>query len=111
MTIEATTHQSVARAFIPGLLPSAVRVLAVTARPGQESADLGGLARTRVSPLWRFLAVRTSLRQSREGNVAARKAWAWPRQSWVRFQYSIASALCGWVKVLVGSSGCSHARQ
>jgi LmbE family N-acetylglucosaminyl deacetylase len=43
MTIEATTHQSVARAFIPGLLPSAVRVLAVTARPGQESADLGGL--------------------------------------------------------------------
>jgi N-acetylglucosamine malate deacetylase 2 len=43
MTIEATTHEGVARAFIPGLLPSAVRVLAVTARPGQESADLGGL--------------------------------------------------------------------
>jgi LmbE family N-acetylglucosaminyl deacetylase len=43
MTIEATTHPSVARAFMPGLLPSAVRVLAVTARPGQESADLGGL--------------------------------------------------------------------
>ena len=43
MTIEATTNPRVARAFIPGLLPSAVRVLAVTARPGQESADLGGL--------------------------------------------------------------------
>jgi N-acetylglucosamine malate deacetylase 2 len=43
MTIEATTHEGVARAFIPGLLPSAVRVLAVTARPGQESVDLGGL--------------------------------------------------------------------
>ena len=43
MTIEATTHPSVARAFMPGSLPSAVRVLAVTARPGQESADLGGL--------------------------------------------------------------------
>jgi LmbE family N-acetylglucosaminyl deacetylase len=43
MTIEATTHEGVARAFIPGLLPGAVRVLAVTARPGQESADLGGL--------------------------------------------------------------------
>jgi N-acetylglucosamine malate deacetylase 2 len=43
MTIEATNHASVARAFIPGSLPSAVRVLAVTARPGQESADLGGL--------------------------------------------------------------------
>jgi len=43
MTIEATAHPRVARAFIPDLLPSAVRVLAVTARPGQESADLGGL--------------------------------------------------------------------
>jgi LmbE family N-acetylglucosaminyl deacetylase len=43
MTIEATTHEGVARAFIPGLLPGAVRVLAVTASPGQESADLGGL--------------------------------------------------------------------
>lgn len=34
---------SIARAFIDDPLPSAVRVLAVTARPGQESADLGGL--------------------------------------------------------------------
>jgi N-acetylglucosamine malate deacetylase 2 len=42
MTIEAT-RPDVARAFIPSSLPSAVRVLAVTARPGQESADLGGL--------------------------------------------------------------------
>jgi LmbE family N-acetylglucosaminyl deacetylase len=42
MTIEATTHPEVARAFALGSLPSAVRVLAVTARPGQESADLGG---------------------------------------------------------------------
>lgn len=39
MTIEATTH---ARSFTLDSLPSAVRVLAVTARPGQESADLGG---------------------------------------------------------------------
>jgi N-acetylglucosamine malate deacetylase 2 len=44
MTIEATaTHPSGARTFIPDSLPSAARVLAVTARPGQESADLGGL--------------------------------------------------------------------
>jgi LmbE family N-acetylglucosaminyl deacetylase len=43
MTVEANPHPSVARALIPGQLPSAVRVLAVTARPGQESADLGGL--------------------------------------------------------------------
>ena len=42
MTIEATTHPETARAFTPDSLPSAVRVLAVTARPGQESADLGG---------------------------------------------------------------------
>ncbi len=42
MTIEATTRPDVARAFTLDSLPSAVRVLAVTARPGQESADLGG---------------------------------------------------------------------
>ena len=42
MTIEATTHPETARAFTPDSLPTAVRVLAVTARPGQESADLGG---------------------------------------------------------------------
>jgi LmbE family N-acetylglucosaminyl deacetylase len=42
MTIEST-RPDVARAFTPSPLPSAVRVLAVTARPGQESADLGGL--------------------------------------------------------------------
>ncbi|MGH3266332.1 MAG: PIG-L family deacetylase [Trebonia sp.] len=43
MTIEAIPNPSVARAFLPDRLPSALRVLAVTARPGQESADLGGL--------------------------------------------------------------------
>jgi LmbE family N-acetylglucosaminyl deacetylase len=43
MTIEATSSPSIARALIPDSLPSAVRVLTVTARPGQESADLGGL--------------------------------------------------------------------
>ena len=42
MTIEATTHPETGRAFTLDSLPSAVRVLAVTARPGQESADLGG---------------------------------------------------------------------
>jgi LmbE family N-acetylglucosaminyl deacetylase len=42
MTIEATAHADAARAFTFNSLPSAVRVLAVTARPGQESADLGG---------------------------------------------------------------------
>lgn len=42
MTIEAT-RLDIARVFIPNSLPSAVRVLTVTARPGQESADLGGL--------------------------------------------------------------------
>jgi len=42
MTIEAATRPEVARAFALDSLPSAARVLAVTARPGQESADLGG---------------------------------------------------------------------
>lgn len=43
MTIEATARPSADRAFLPYSLPSAGRVLAVTARPGQESGDLGAL--------------------------------------------------------------------
>src|ERR1700727_1768894 len=43
MTSEATTRPEVARAFTLDSLPRAVSVLAVTARPGQESADLGGV--------------------------------------------------------------------
>ena len=42
MTTEAATYPDTARAFTLDSLPSAVRVLAVTARPGQEAADLGG---------------------------------------------------------------------
>ncbi len=42
MTIEATTYPDTARAFTLDSLPSAVRVLAVTARPVQEAAALGG---------------------------------------------------------------------
>ena len=37
------TDPGIAQAFIVDSLPSVVRVLAVTARPGQESADLGGV--------------------------------------------------------------------
>jgi LmbE family N-acetylglucosaminyl deacetylase len=43
MTANTGTRLGVARAFIADPLPSAVRVLAVTARPVQESAELGGL--------------------------------------------------------------------
>ena len=43
MTTEAAIGLGMARAFTNDPLPSAVRVLAVTARPIQESADLGGL--------------------------------------------------------------------
>lgn len=43
MATETVADPSIARAFIADSLPSAVHVLAVTARPGQESADLGGL--------------------------------------------------------------------
>jgi len=42
MTIAAITRPDTAPAFSPDPLPGAVHVLAVTARPGQESADLGG---------------------------------------------------------------------
>lgn len=54
MTIEAITRPDTARAFTLDSLPSAVRVLAVTARPGQESADLGG-------PLYAFRRTGASL--------------------------------------------------
>jgi N-acetylglucosamine malate deacetylase 2 len=43
MATETAANPGLARAFLVDALPSAVRVLAVTARPGQESADLGGL--------------------------------------------------------------------
>lgn len=43
MTIEATKSPVAVRAFSPVALPGFGRVLAVTARPGQESAELGGL--------------------------------------------------------------------
>src|ERR1700761_2747668 len=43
MTAETVADLGIAQALIADSLPSAVRVLAVTARPGQESADLGGL--------------------------------------------------------------------
>lgn len=53
MTTEAATYPDTARAFTLDSLPDAVRVLAVTARPGQEAADLGGplyvLRRSRAS--------------------------------------------------------------
>ncbi|HSZ39090.1 MAG TPA: PIG-L family deacetylase [Trebonia sp.] len=42
MTIQAATHPGTALVRNADSLPSAVRVLAVTARPFQESADLGG---------------------------------------------------------------------
>ena len=42
-TTDAATCPGIARAFTLDPLPSAIRVLAVTARPGQESTDLGGL--------------------------------------------------------------------
>ena len=43
MTTETVAHPENGKAFVVDSLPSAVQVLAVTARPGQESADLGGL--------------------------------------------------------------------
>ena len=83
MTIEATTHPSVARAFMPGLLPSAVRVLAVTARPGQESADLGGLLyafrRTGASLSLLCLTRGTGAGQG-EGNARIEEARPWEVQ-------------------------------
>jgi hypothetical protein len=42
MTTEAATYPGIARAFILNSLPSAVRVLAVTARPGQSRPTWAG---------------------------------------------------------------------
>src|SRR5258708_1216255 len=43
MTTEAAIYPGIAQAFIADSLPSVVRVLPVTARPGKESAALGGV--------------------------------------------------------------------
>ena len=43
MTTEIVARPENGKALVVDSLPSAVRVLAVTARPGQESSDLGGL--------------------------------------------------------------------
>src|SRR3984893_15643890 len=98
MTIEATTHQSVARAFIPGLLPSAVRVLAVTARPGQESADLGGLLYAfRRSGASLSLLCLTRGKAARQGSSAARLEAARP------WEVQMAAAILGVRQVAVAS--------
>src|SRR5487761_436812 len=96
MTIEATAHPRVARAFIPDLLPSAVRVLAVTARPGQESADLGG-------PLFAFRRPGASLsllcltggKPAGQGSGNARRAAARP------WEVQMAAAILGVRQVAV----------
>src|SRR6201992_274305 len=97
MTTEATaTHSSVARAFIPDSLPSAVRVLAVTARPGQESADLGGLLYA-----FRRCGASLSLLCLTRGAAAAGNSGAAPREAARPGEVQMAASILGVGQVTV----------
>lgn len=80
MSTETAADPGIARAFIPDSLPGASRVLAVTARPGQESADLGGLLyafrRTRASlSLLCLTGGEAAARNSGDARLGAVRSW------------------------------------
>jgi LmbE family N-acetylglucosaminyl deacetylase len=98
MTTETAADPRIARAFIADSLPSAVRVLAVTARPGQESADLGGLLYA-----FRRSGASLSLLCLTGGEAAARSSGA-PRLEAARpWEVQMAAAILGIRQVTVAS--------
>jgi LmbE family N-acetylglucosaminyl deacetylase len=98
MTIEATTHPDIAHAFALDSLPSAVRVLAVTARPGQESADLGG-------PLYAFRrsGASLSLLCLTLGDIAAQSSGATRLEAARPWEIQMAASILGIHQVSVAS--------
>src|SRR5215472_15032150 len=99
MTIEAAaTHPSSARTFIPDLLPRAARVLAVTARPGQESADLGGLLYA-----FRRSGASLSLLCLTRGEAAARNSGTTRLEAARPWEVQMAAAILGIGQVAVTS--------
>jgi N-acetylglucosamine malate deacetylase 2 len=113
MTTEAATDLGIAQALSAGSLPGAVHVLAVTARPLQESADLGGLLHA-----FRRSGARLSLlcltrgegaaRRSGTGNVGTGRLEA--ARPW---EVQMAASILGIGQVTVGSyrDGALHRHQ
>lgn len=107
MTIEAI-RPGTARAPIPNSLPSAVRVLAVTARPVQESADLGGLLYA-----FRRAGASLSLLCLTRGEAAAWNAGGTRLEAARPWEVQMAAAILGIRQVAVASyrdGGLHHYR-
>jgi len=102
MTIQATTSPSSTRVLDAMPLPGARRVLAVTARPGQESADLGGLlfAFRRAGASLSLLCLTRGENASGDGSTRLEAARPWEVQ--------MAAAILGVRQVSVASYQDGH---
>ena len=98
MTIETVADPGIARALIADPLPSAVRVLAVTARPGQESADLGGLVYA-----FRRSGASLSLLCLTRGEAAARNSGTARLEAARPWEVQMAASILGVRQVTVAS--------
>jgi LmbE family N-acetylglucosaminyl deacetylase len=98
MAIETAADPGTARALIADPLPSAVRVLAVTARPGQESADLGGLVYA-----FRRSGASLSLLCLTRGEAAGRNAGTARLEAARPWEVQMAAAILGVRQVAVAS--------
>ncbi len=98
MATETVADPGIARAFIVDSLPSAVRVLAVTARPGQESADLGGLLYA-----FRRSGASLSLLCLTRGEAAARNSGNARLEAARPWEVQMAAAILGVRQVTVAS--------
>jgi LmbE family N-acetylglucosaminyl deacetylase len=92
-------HPSGTSAGVPGALPSAARVLAVTARPGQESVDLGG-----VLYAFRRAGASLSLLCLTRGEAAARRPGPAPAQAVRPWEVHLAAAVLGVSEVAVANN-------
>jgi LmbE family N-acetylglucosaminyl deacetylase len=98
MATETAADPGIARAFILDSLPSGVRVLAVTARPGQESADLGGLLYA-----FRRSGAGLSLLCLTRGEAAARNSGTARLEAARPWEVQLAAAILGVRQVTVAS--------
>ena len=98
MAIETAADLGIARALISDSLPSAVRVLAVTARPGQESADLGGLVYA-----FRRSGASLSLLCLTRGEAAARNSGTTRLEAARPWEVQMAAAILGVRQVAVAN--------
>jgi LmbE family N-acetylglucosaminyl deacetylase len=114
MTTEAATDLGIAQALSAGSLPGSVHVLAVTARPLQESADLGGLLHA-----FRRSGARLSLLCLTRGEGAARSGGGTGNAGTGRleaarpWEVQMAASILGIGQVTVGSyrDGALHRHQ